>query len=84
MSGLDVSDADEVREFYEGDGRIDYGGAADIVATRYSAEEFAAAAVTAGFCVDSCEVQPVEDMEMDALYCGATRTATELESAAIR
>ena len=58
---------------WEGDGPIDYGDAGDIVAMRYRADEFAEAATSAGFRIDSCLVRPVEEMEMDAAYLVGTR-----------
>ena len=58
---------------WEGEGPIDYGGEADIVALRYGADQVGEAARAAGFRVDECTVAPVEGMEMDAVYVEATR-----------
>ena len=57
---------------WEGEGGIDTGGYADIVAMRYGREGVARAASAAGFRVDRCAVEPVEGMEMDAVYLAAT------------
>ena len=57
---------------WEGTGRVDYNGQADIVAMRYRSQEVASAARAAGFTVDRCVVEPVEGMEMDAVYLDAT------------
>lgn len=58
---------------WEGEGNIDYGGYADIVAMRYRADEVAKAANATGFRIDTCSVGEVEGMEMDAVYLAATK-----------
>ncbi len=58
---------------WEGEGPIDYGDAGDIRTLRYRVDEISEAVTAAGFRVDSCVAQPVEEMEMDAVYLGATR-----------
>lgn len=57
---------------WEGEGPIDYGGYMDIVAMRYRKQDVAKAARAAGFRIDKCSVEPVEGMEMDAVYLNAT------------
>jgi len=57
---------------WEGDGPIDYGDHSDIIAARYSESTVCDAARSAGFRVDRCEVKPVDEMEMDAIYLDAT------------
>ena len=58
---------------WEGEGNIDYGEHTDIVAMRYRADEVAQAASATGFRVDTCSVEEVEGMEMDAVYLAATK-----------
>jgi ubiquinone/menaquinone biosynthesis C-methylase UbiE len=58
---------------WEGSGAIDYGDQADLIALRYGAEEVSDAVERAGFVVDRCVVEAVEDMEMQAIYLEATR-----------
>ena len=58
---------------WEGNGPIDYGTHSDLVALRYTGKEIAAWAESAGFAVSRCVVEPVEGMEMDAVYLEATR-----------
>ncbi len=58
---------------WEGAGPIDYGEHSDIVAFRINAEELSFWAHSAGFVVSHCAVEPVEGMEMDAIYMYATR-----------
>ena len=60
---------------WEGEGAIDYGGQAEIVAQRYREAEVVAAVRQAGFAVDEHVVRAVEGMEMDAVYLSATRPA---------
>lgn len=53
---------------WEGEGEIDYGDEADIVALRYLSHDLSAWAKEAGFTVLQCKVEPVEDFPMDAIY----------------
>ena len=53
---------------WEGAGTIDYGDEADIVALRYRSDELASWAEAVGFTVLQCNVEPVEDFPMDAIY----------------
>lgn len=58
---------------WEGEGCIDYGGQADVVAMRYRPDQVAKAARAAGFRIDRISVEAVEGMEMDAVYLAATK-----------
>ena len=58
---------------WEGDEPLDYGDQSDIVAMRYPEASVSGAARSAGFRIDRCEVKPVEDMGMDAIYLMATK-----------
>jgi len=58
---------------WEGEGAIDYGGQSDMVTQRYRESELVAAAESAGLMIDRCSVEPVEGMEMDAVYLDATK-----------
>ena len=58
---------------WEGEGNIDYGRHADMVAMRYRADEVAKAANATGFRIDTCSVGKVKGMEMDAVYLAATK-----------
>jgi SAM-dependent methyltransferase len=58
---------------WEGEGVIDYGGQADLVALRYRVDDVKTWASNAGFRIDRCDVKPVEEMPMDAIYLEATR-----------
>jgi ubiquinone/menaquinone biosynthesis C-methylase UbiE len=53
---------------WEGSGAIDYGEEADLVALRYTGSELEAWAGEAGFEVERCRVEPVEEFPMDAVY----------------
>ena len=53
---------------WEGNGPIDYGDEADIVALRYLADEVSSWTREAGFSVTRCVVEPVEEIPMDAVY----------------
>lgn len=64
-----------VAAVWEGEGTIDYGEHADIVARRYTQRELAEALNAAGFRVDQQAVRPVEGFEMDAVYIAATKLA---------
>lgn len=57
---------------WEGAGPIDYGGASDVVALRYSRRQVADWVDENGFVVDRSVVEPVEDMPMEAVYLEAT------------
>lgn len=61
---------------WEGSGTIDYGEESDIVALRYSSAELESWAKYAGFVVTRCNVEPVEEFPMDALYLEASKLAT--------
>lgn len=80
---LDAAAAqDAVREWYrvlrssgqlvvatwEGAGPVDYGEESDIVAFRYGRQELSAWVESAGFEITRCEVEPVEEIPMDAIY----------------
>lgn len=58
---------------WEGQGHIDYGTEADIVAHRYSQADVEGWVEAAGFTVDRCVVDPVEGFPMDAVYLEASR-----------
>lgn len=58
---------------WEGTGAIDYGGATDVVALRYTQREIIDWAQEAGFVVDRCVVEPVEGMPMAAVYLEGTK-----------
>lgn len=58
---------------WEGAGAIDYDGMTDVVALRYTADEVRGWTEEAGFTIDRCSVEPVEEMPMDAIYVEATR-----------
>lgn len=58
---------------WEGTGPIDYGGKSDVVALRYSRDEITAWAQAAGFVVDRCVVEPVEEIPMDGIYLEGTK-----------
>lgn len=53
---------------WEGSGAIDYGDESNIVALRYSRDELYTAVQEAGYTVSRCVVEPVEEMEMEAIY----------------
>lgn len=58
---------------WEGKGPIDYGETSAVVALRYGKDEIAAWIRAAGFAVDRCLVEPVEEMPMQAIYAEATK-----------
>jgi ubiquinone/menaquinone biosynthesis C-methylase UbiE len=58
---------------WEGTGPIDYGSHSDLVALRYTKAEVVAWTREAGFVVDRCVVEPVEEMPMDAIYLEGTK-----------
>jgi len=58
---------------WEGTGSIDYGEVSDVVALRYTKEEIGDWTQKAGFVVDRCIVEPVEEMPMEAIYLEGTR-----------
>lgn len=58
---------------WEGAGAIDYGDASDVVALRYTGEQVAGWVQAAGFSVERCVVEPVEEFPMDAIYLEGTR-----------
>ena len=53
---------------WEGEGAIDYGEESDVVALRYRRDDMASWAGAGGFTVARCVAEPVEGMEMDAVY----------------
>lgn len=53
---------------WEGSGPIDYGDASDIAALRYTQNEISDWAKEAKFIVDRCNVEPVEEFPMHAIY----------------
>lgn len=59
---------------WEGGGTIDYGEESDIVALRYSSQEVQGWVAAAGFEITRCEVEPVEEMPMDAIYLEGVRS----------
>ena len=59
---------------WEGTGPIDYGSHSDVVALRYSEDEVVAWAREAGFAVNRCVVEPVEEIPMKAIYLEGTKT----------
>jgi ubiquinone/menaquinone biosynthesis C-methylase UbiE len=61
---------------WEGSGPIDYGGASDVVAYRYSKDEITGWVREAGFEIDRCVVEVVEDMPMRAVYLDASSQRT--------
>lgn len=58
---------------WEGEGAIDYGDQSDIVTRRYRESELVDAAERVGLTVDSRSVEPVEGVEMDAVYVSASK-----------
>jgi ubiquinone/menaquinone biosynthesis C-methylase UbiE len=58
---------------WEGEGVIDYGEHADLVALRTDAGALRRCAEGAGFQVSRCVVEPVEGFPMDAVYLEASR-----------
>ena len=58
---------------WEGSGAIEYGSASDVVALRYTRKELSDWARQAGLMVVRCNVQPVEGMEMEAVYLECTK-----------
>lgn len=68
---------------WEGEGHIDYGEDAPIVALNHNADEVSAAARAAGFQVDGCTVEPVEEMGIDAVYLTATKPIASDSSAIV-
>ncbi len=58
---------------WEGNGAVDYGDVSDVVALRYSEDEVRGWARTAGFRVDRCSVEPVDEMPMQAVYLEGTK-----------
>jgi len=61
---------------WEGRGAIDYGDESEIVALMYTSAELESWAKVAGFEINSCKVEPVEDFPMDAVYLEASKLAT--------
>lgn len=58
---------------WEGLGLIDYGEMSDLDALRYTEGEVRNWVQKAGFTIDRCQVEPVEDMPMAAIYLEATK-----------
>lgn len=59
---------------WEGAGAIDYGGESDVVAFRYRRQELTAWVASAGFEISRCDVEPVEEIPMDAIYLEGVKT----------
>lgn len=58
---------------WEGEGTIDYGEESDIVAIRFTQDQIESWITEAGFIVDRCLVEPVEEIPMDAIYIEASK-----------
>ena len=58
---------------WEGSGKIDYGDASDVVARRYQQLEIVNAASASGFQLVRHSVEPVDEMEMDAVHVVAVK-----------
>ena len=58
---------------WEGSGNIDYGGESDVVARRYQEAEIVNAVSRSGFQVVRHSVEPVDEMEMDAVHLVAAK-----------
>lgn len=58
---------------WEGAGAINYGEESEIVALRYTSAELASCFEKAGFSIQRCVVEPVEDFPMDAIYIECCR-----------
>ncbi len=58
---------------WEGKGAIDYGNESDLIALRYTQNEIELWAAEAGFVVDRCKIEPVDEIPMDALYLEAIK-----------
>jgi ubiquinone/menaquinone biosynthesis C-methylase UbiE len=58
---------------WEGSGPIDYGDESDVVALRYSEFEVKDWIREAGFIVNRCVVEPVEEIPMKAIYLEGTK-----------
>jgi len=58
---------------WEGTGPIDYGSHSDVVALRYTRDEVVAWVQEAGFVVNRCVVEPVEEIPMQAIYLEGTK-----------
>lgn len=58
---------------WEGRGAIDYGDNSELVALRYTEQQVKGWTEGAGFRVNRCAVEPVDEIPMDALYLEATK-----------
>ena len=58
---------------WEGTGNIDYGGESDVVARRYREAEIVNAASRSGFQAVRHSVEPVDEIEMDAVHFVAAK-----------
>ena len=58
---------------WEGSGNIDCGDASDVIARRYKEAEIVNAASRSGFQVARHSVEPVDEMEMDAVHLVAVK-----------
>ena len=58
---------------WEGKGAIDYGDMSAVVALRYTQDEIVAWTQEAGFIVDRCVVEAVEEIPMEAVYLEGTK-----------
>lgn len=58
---------------WEGTGSIDYGDETDVVALRFKKSEIESWVTEAGFTIDRCIIEPVEEIPMDAIYLEASK-----------
>ncbi|MCG8337873.1 MAG: class I SAM-dependent methyltransferase [Proteobacteria bacterium] len=58
---------------WEGEGAIDYGDESELTALRYTREQVELWVTEAGFIIDRCKVDPVEEIPMDAIYLEASK-----------
>lgn len=58
---------------WEGGGNVDYGEASDVVARRYTETEIVDAATHAGLYLVRHYVEPVDDMNIDAVHLVAAK-----------
>lgn len=62
---------------WEGSGNVDYGDASDVVARRYTERELVDAVSEAGLMLVQHSVEPVDEMDMDAVHLVATKTGRQ-------
>jgi len=58
---------------WHGEGKIDFGGSFDVTALMIKKDDLKVWVQTAGFEVSKCEIAPVDDMPMDAVYLEAIK-----------